>query len=396
MKKIAIYGAGDYGRKVINILRKTSHVCIVLVCDSDERKWGKSYEGYRISPPIQIFEAKLDGVFIAILADNDVEEYILGKKQIRIYKKIHELVAETVYWDISGYCNAKCKYCVTGRNNKKNLNYRTKSYVSVEEFKDNYQQLYKKGIISKESLFGLYNWNEPFLNPDIISILNYCSNEGQKYIISTNASSVQLATDKNTYSKCEQIYFSMPGFSQKSYDRIHGFKFDTIKKNIIKIQENMLKHGFSGDFIISAHIYRFSEREIESLRAWAYKEGLIVNAYYPYLAGNSLIADYFENRLDRETKEDISKDLFLKWDDEVSLESIRGFENPLCHQVTIDEKCNFTLCCMADELCEHFNDWGKINDIDSYDEYLKLKKKMLRSVTCIKCRKYAMAYRVLN
>lgn len=395
MKKIAIYGAGSYGKKVISILKNTNQIYIILVCDSDEKKWGKKCEGYTISRPDQIFvEKDIDGVFISILSDNDVDKYILNKRKVKIYKEIYELVAETLYWDISGKCNAKCKYCVTGRYNRKyDVDCIEKLYINLETFKKNYEQLFEKGIISKETFFGLYSWNEPFLNPEIIDILSYCSEMEQKYIISTNGSIFRAAKEKNTYFKCKEIYFSMPGFSQESYDRIHRFSFNAIKKNITRIREDMLAHGFEGRFIISAHIYRFSEKEIDSLIKWAEEEGMEVNAYYPYLAGNSLILDYFENRLDERLKKDISEELFFNWNNAITQE--KDFINPLCHQVTIDEKCNFTLCCCADKFCDSFDNWGKIEDIDSYEEYRELKKKMLKSKTCMQCKKYAMAYRIL-
>lgn len=398
IKKIALYGAGNYGRTVINILRKTKYIDIVFVCDSDKRKWGEVYENFVISAPNKIFdENDFDGVFISILSDNDVDRYILSKKDIKIYKRIHELVAETIYWDISGICNAKCKYCVTGRNNiNHNSGYTKNSYMNLDTFKKNYSHLYERGIISKESHLGLYNWKEPFLNPDIIDILNYCSDEGQNYILSTNASIVRIATSENTYSKCESIHFSMPGFSQESYNRIHGFVFNTIKDNIVKIKKDMLEHGFAGEFIINAHIYRFSEEEIKCLREWAEEEGIIVSAYYPYLAGNSLVADYFEGRLDAELIRDISFDLFLQWDDKISQECIKNFENPLCHQLTIDESGNLTLCCAADEFCSCYNEWGKIENLNSYEDYIRIKNKMLECKTCMDCKKYAIAYRILN
>lgn len=399
MNNIAIYGAGNYGRTVIKMLKRTKNkeMSIVLVCDSDKRKWETDFEGYTVCPPHKLFEEEnLDAVFIAISADNDIDKFILSKKQIRIYKNIEELVARKIFWDISGRCNAKCRYCVTGRDNRYgNFDHIRDSYMDLKTFKKNYRHLYEKGIISKESSLNLYNWKESFLNPDIMDILSYCSQEGQKYGLSTNGSVVRLATDKNIYSKCERIIFSMPGFSQESYDRIHGFVFDVIKGNIIKIKNDMIENGFKGDFVISAHIYRFSEREMESLTKWAEAEGLRVNAYYPYLAGNSLVEDFFEGRLDVTSKNDILEDLFIQWESGVD-QRMKDFINPLCNQLTIDEKGNLTLCCAADEFCESFYGWGTVEDLDSYDDYLKLKEKMLESKTCMQCRKYAIAYKYLH
>lgn len=396
-KKIAIYGAGNYGRTVVNILKKTKHIFVVLICDSDKSLWGEKFEDYIIVSPDRIIEEDLDGVFIAILSDNNVDKEILRKKNIKIYKKIHELVAEFIYWDISNKCNAKCKYCVTGYNNRKhNFKCIENSYMSLEMFKKNYRHLYEKGIISKESHLGLYNWKESFINPHIMDILNYCSQEDQKYSLSTNGSIVRYAKDKNTYLKCEQIVFSMPGFSQKSYDRIHGFSFAAIKKNIIELKEDMIAHGFSGKIMISAHVYKFSEMELEDLIKWAKKEGITVNAYHPYLAGNSLAFDYFEDKLEKKFKEDIRKDLFVEWNKKINLKNVCDFDNPLCHQLTIDEEGNITLCCVADEFCNQFDVWGKIEDLKSYEDYIELKKRMLESKTCEQCKKYAIAYRICN
>ncbi|GBF34170.1 hypothetical protein DCCM_3282 [Desulfocucumis palustris] len=42
------------------------------------------------------------------------------------------------------------------------------------------------------------------------------------------------------------IIFSMPGFSQESYDKIHGFNFEKIKDNIIKMSRNFRENGFTG------------------------------------------------------------------------------------------------------------------------------------------------------
>ena len=51
---------------------------------------------------------------------------------------------------------------------------------------------------------------------------------------------------------------------------------------------------------------------------------------------------------------------------------------------------------MADEFCDSYDVWGRINSVNSYEDYRKIKEKMLESTTCIQCRKYAMAYRVLR
>ncbi|MCS4454451.1 hypothetical protein JTT00_04835 [Clostridium botulinum] len=62
------------------------------------------------------------------------------------------------------------------------------------------------------------------------------------FALSTNASKVILL-DNNELKNLKYITFSMCGFSQKSYDKIHGFNFEQIKRNISEILDNFKKMG---------------------------------------------------------------------------------------------------------------------------------------------------------
>lgn len=44
-------------------------------------------------------------------------EYSL-KKSIPIYKSVEQYIFKRIFIDITGFCNAKCKYCSTGRANR--------------------------------------------------------------------------------------------------------------------------------------------------------------------------------------------------------------------------------------------------------------------------------------
>lgn len=395
-RRIAIYGGGVLGKYAYRLFSGSNGMKVVAVYDSDKKKWGKEFETLTVMSPQEIRAENLDGIFIAIRNTNDaddVESYLLSACNVRVYKKISELVPETVSWDISGFCNARCRYCVTGRNNRKDINNNT-ACMNLENFIKYYNHLYENGLISKETQLGLYNWNEPFLNRDIMDIMAFCSKVNQKFGLSTNASVFRKAVDKDTYRRCESIIFSMPGFSQDSYDRIHGFQFEQIKENIVHFKEDMLAHGFEGRFIVAAHKYRFSEKELPYLEEWADKNGFEVNSYFPYLAGNSLVVQYLEKELTDDEMKEINQDLFLNW--EMDGEDLGRFINPLCDQMTIDEYGRFTLCCAADPNEEDYAAWGDIFDVDSYEKYRRLKRKMLECKACKQCRKYNIAYNYLK
>ena len=387
--KIAIWGCGSYGEHVYSVLTNTKNMCVISVFDTDSKKWGREFGDNRICSPDSLFNELPDALFIAIKAGeerNKVKNNVESMCNIKVYTDIYELVPETVYWDISGFCNAKCKYCITGRKGRID----DLQYIHLDEFVHDYLHLYEHGMISKKSFLGLYNWGEPFLNPDILEICAFLSKENQRYALSTNASIYRKATDKDTYKTCDAIYFSMPGFSQSSYDRIHGFDFETIIKNIKLFRENMIQNGFRGEFFISAHKYRFNEKELPLMEKWAKNNGIEVNSYYPYLAGNTLIQEYFEHKLD---EKQVKKDLYLNWsadNDELF------FENPLCSQMTINEKGEWTLCCLSDSYADDYTIWGKVTETNSNEEYKQLKKKILCSKSCGICRQYKIAQKILS
>ena len=52
--------------------------------------------------------------------------------------------------------------------------------------------------------------------------------------------------------------FSMPGWSQASYDRIHGLDFGRVVANIEATIQNVKEMGYQGRFMLSFHVYQFN------------------------------------------------------------------------------------------------------------------------------------------
>ena len=67
-----------------------------------------------------------------------------------------------------------------------------------------------------------------------------------------------------------RILISMPGFSQASQDRIHGFSFERVKSNILRLRE--MFHNIPFD--MSYHIYQFNLDEIEAARQFCIQNGI--------------------------------------------------------------------------------------------------------------------------
>lgn len=90
-------------------------------------------------------------------------------------------------------------------------------------------RLKEYGFVTSKTSFHKYGLGEPMLHPQLNEILHITQESGLVTNISTNASKVPQV-DEEAAKAVNRILISMPGFSQKSYDKIHGFNFEQIKK----------------------------------------------------------------------------------------------------------------------------------------------------------------------
>ncbi|MFC2067695.1 radical SAM protein [Chloroflexota bacterium] len=170
---------------------------------------------------------------------------------------------DLVYFEIVGFCNAKCPWCITGNKSLNEIIYPSQ-FIKVDDFENAINYLLDNGFIcSGESRIDLYSWGEPMLHPELGKILNILSKNNINYGISTNASKV-VDLNRDILTNLCELKFSMPGFSQSSYDRIHGFNFKKILKNIEALVNNIKKEGSISKFTMSYHLYQFNIGEIKA------------------------------------------------------------------------------------------------------------------------------------
>ena len=165
-----------------------------------------------------------------------------------------------VYMDVLNKCNAKCKYCLTGQANLTGKSNQTPTYFMDEStFESLAQHMINTKIIEPNALFHLYNWYEPTLNPHLPGILNSMREQGLRVDLSTNAGYLMDFSSLGDCRHIESILFSMPGYSQESYDKIHGLELETVKSNIRTTMEELRKRNFKGDPYIN---FRSEERRL--------------------------------------------------------------------------------------------------------------------------------------
>lgn len=388
---ILIWGAGAQGEEAGRLLHEHRKYEVVAFGDNNRSLWGK----HKLQKPIMgLSEVRhlnnLDGILIASTYAEDIAAQLEGVLRVPMYRSIDELMLQRISIDISGFCNAKCKWCFTGRRNS---NHQTvcMHYMTYDEFVGLYQHLYQSKIIEKSTEIMLYSWGEPLLNKDYVSIVEYLAEQSQRFSVSTNASRVQILNRDDAYRNCCSFIFSMPGFSQESYDRIHGFSFKQIKKNIEAICENLREKGFMGVGSLSFHVYRFNTHEIEAAREFAESLELRFNPYYPYFNGNSMTAAYLEGKLEREVLKDAEEELYLTHVSELLSRRPADYRCFLENIISIDDRGNLVLCCASDADCTDYK-WDSIFGISSLAEMKRKRREMLKSDSCNKCRRLGIDF----
>ena len=131
----------------------------------------------------------------------------------------------------------------------------------------------------------------------------------------------------------------------ESYNKIHGFNFDTIKHNVISIVNDLRAHNYTGGLVILYHIYQFNLHEMKECESFADSIGARFNPYYAGINDWWQIQSLLNNTIHINKLIKMSKDLFLNefWDkiEESPKMQCRYFDRYLM----IDENANVNTCC---------------------------------------------------
>lgn len=253
-----------------------------------------------------------------------------------------------IYFEISGICNGKCWWCQTGKRNINGTS--TGKFVDFDEFKRAIFYLRENGFIGTNTEIALYNWGEPFLHPKFKEIMKFLNTENLKVILSTNCSKAVLFEENGILSNVQQVILSIPGFSQSSYDRIHGFNFENIIKNIIEITQNFRSVGFQGNFFLAFHIYQFNQNEIIPAGEFANQHQFAYIPSLAYINDMERQRKYLNSELEYSDLKRVTQDLFCYYltDEKIEESKIQRPKDFICaqyNQLNIDDDCYVITCC---------------------------------------------------
>lgn len=117
-------------------------------------------------------------------------------------------------WSLTDHCNYGCRYCIFSSGSKY-----PKMPLSLEHIKGIMLDLKQNGFTQLKFTGG-----EPFLRPDILSILDAADAYNFKFDVSTNASSISSASAAflSKLRNLTYIHVGMDGFDQLTQEAIRG------------------------------------------------------------------------------------------------------------------------------------------------------------------------------
>ena len=180
--------------------------------------------------------------------------------------QVDTLYPYTLFCDLAVSCNLQCPLCQTGQGR----NLKRTARMTLENYKKVVDPI-------KEYLFtaNLYNWSEPFLNPEIYDIITYNSDNKIGTYISSNLN-LTIDAERLVTAGLEHLVVSADGIRQEVYEkyRVNG-KVDKVIENIKNIVAAKKKYKSKYPTIEwQCLINKYNENSIEETREFALSLGV--------------------------------------------------------------------------------------------------------------------------
>jgi radical SAM protein with 4Fe4S-binding SPASM domain len=179
------------------------------------------------------------------------------KEKINFYPYVYEI-------GIGNICNLKCPLCPVG----------TESELRKREFMtfDNYKKIIDD-IAPYAFWVELYNWGEPFLNKDLIKMIEYAKEKNIGVGLSSNFNCITDEQIRGIIDKLDVLIISLDGVTQETYEKYRiGGKIDVVFDNITKLMQE--KKSSKPEIIWQYLINRYNEKEISLAKELAEKKGI--------------------------------------------------------------------------------------------------------------------------
>ncbi|MFZ3071746.1 MAG: radical SAM protein [Thermodesulfobacteriota bacterium] len=288
--------------------------------------------------------------------NNNTPKTIVGLPILRGKKFIPKVLS--IFIEISGRCNAKCPYCARQRF-KQRYSGKNMSPVLFEQILDHLLDI---DILHRDHnpTILLYNWGEPFLNPGINDILKILKEKKLYAGISSNFI-LKPEVDKDNLQVISEVTFSLSGFSQDSYGKIHGASLNRVLDNFEDFYDKIRAYAPNTKIRIAWHRYIFNEREFWEAYKYFDRPGINFNPAVAYLNDLSEMLNYAERGLPGVLSEDrqrqVEADLFFNYISQKLAYHRQRSKHYQCFMwkyLVIDEIGQLLLCCgMTNDDLDH-------------------------------------------
>ncbi|MGE4299243.1 MAG: radical SAM protein [Desulfovibrionaceae bacterium] len=249
--------------------------------------------------------------------------------------------------EISGLCNAKCPWCHAGRANRNGAQPATRRFMPPEFFDQVLTRLRALGLMANP-LIEVFNYGEPLLHPHFADMAAVLAAHHARFRISTNGSRLPELPPRSM-AGLETVVFSMPGFSQASYDRGHGFRFETILRNILALRERLAGAGFTGQAILAYHVYQHNLHEIGAAGRFCTEHGMHFFPYFAHMVDLKEGMAYLNGALDQATLTRASQSLMLSHVPGLAASQPGDWHCFQQNKMIVDEFGMVVTCCLLDK-----------------------------------------------
>jgi hypothetical protein len=237
---------------------------------------------------------------------------------------------------------------------------------------------------TRTPIIHLYNWGEPFLNPEINNILTILKKRELFGGISSNFIK-KPEIDEENLQVLKNIIFSISGFSQDSYGRIHGASLKKTLANFEEFYKRFRNTVPQGNIDIAWHRYRFNEHEFWAAFKYFNRPGIHFKPGVAFFNDQFEMLQFANGHLPQERKEQGESDIFTEHLSEVLLFHKNRSNQYSCfmwNYLVISEVGELLLCCGTTHHDKEFV-YGNVLEMSSEEIYLKKLSSVRHCNSCI-------------
>jgi MoaA/NifB/PqqE/SkfB family radical SAM enzyme len=181
------------------------------------------------------------------------------------------------YVDIVSGCNLACPSCPIGNSRDVPT---AKGFMSPELL----DRIVRKSVDECGRVeYGLYNWTEPFLHPDLPAMVRRVQSRGIPCSLSTNLNIIR-ELDAVLQENPAKIKISLSGFDVSTYEHTHrNGDIERVKRNLAELAAARERTRSATRIVVGFHRYLGNHADESRMRALAQSLGFDFEPQWAYL-----------------------------------------------------------------------------------------------------------------